>query len=622
MKLSLNWLNDYIPIRDMDYVEVAQKMIMFGFEDTRFDRELESLEDVVVGKILKIERHPNADKLSYCQVDSGTGVLNIVCGATNIQEGNIVPLALEGAKLPNGVILKKSKIRGVESQGMMCSQKELQYGSDASGIFILPQEWEVGKQVKDYLNDYIVSYEVKSNRPDLLSHVGVSRELSGLLSLPFLFPYIESDSDFISDVKIEIENAEDCGRYVGKVIQGVEVKESGDLIRFRMNALGLQPRNNIVDISNYVLFELGHPVHIFDKDKIEGGKVIVRRAKQGEEITLLDGNQYKLDDTILVIADAVKPLAVAGIMGGLDSAVTFETKNIFIESAHFNPVLIRRGAKKLGLQTDASYRFERGTDIKGLETVADRVAYLVKKESHGQISANIDVVKTKLPEEKVITIRVSRTNQILGAELSKGEIIKMLSDLHFKYIKDADDNIDFQIPDYRQDVYREIDLIEEVGKLFGYNNLNTTLPKLGIKDRRPNHQFEFNSLLREVLVGLGLTEVINISIFTEDNLKYYSNTENLITIRNPVGQFLNKLRPTLLTGLVRNLNRNLNRGRDSVKIFEIGSIFNKSEDSDLESESLSILLSGDFNEVHWREKKREVNFFDLKGIVELLGKRF
>jgi len=622
MKLSLNWLNDYIPIKGLDYEALSQKLIMFGFEDSEFNQELSSLESVVVGRILKIEKHPNADKLSYCQVDSGSGVVNVVCGAPNINEGDIVPLALEGAKLPNGVILKRSKIRGVESQGMMCSQKELLYGNDASGIFILPQEWEVGKKVKDYLNDYILSYEVKSNRPDLLSHVGFSRELSGFLSLPFLLPDIDSSSDFTPEFEIEVENAEDCGRYIGKLIQGVEVKQSGDLIKMRMNALGLQTRNNIVDISNYVLFELGHPVHIFDLEKIEGGKVIIRRARDGEEIVLLDGNSYKLDSSILVIADAVKPIAVAGVMGGLDSSVTFETKNIFIESAHFNPTLIRRAAKKLGLQTDASYRFERGTDIKSLDFVADRVTYLIKNEMSCRVSKNIDVLKKPLPEEQAVSIRISRTNKLLGSELTGEEIKQMLSGMHFKYLKEEDGSIYFQIPSYRGDVYREVDLIEEVGKLYGYNNLKSTLPVLGIKDRQPNHIFNFSTRLRSALTGYGLNEVINISIFTEEDIKYYFNLLDLITIRNPVGQFLNKLRPTLLYGLVRNLRRNLNRGRRSVKLFEIGSVFSKSSAGDLENQKLGILLSGDFREGTWRERGRELSFFDLKGLVEILCQRF
>ncbi len=621
MKISLNWLNDYIPINKFDNSEIESKMNMFGFEDTEIKPIFEGLEKVVIGKILKIEKHPNADKLSYCKVDSGFGELNIVCGAPNIKEGDIVPLALVGAVLPNGLKLKRSKIRGIASEGMMCSQKELNYGSDSDGIFILPPDWEVGKNLIDYLNDHIVSFEVKSNRPDLLNHVGLARDLSALLDMPIILPALKVREESSKSIDIEIENPEDCGRYVGKIIEDVEVKESVSFMKFRMNVLDLNTRNNLVDISNYVLFEYGHPVHIFDLDKIEGGKVIIRRARSGEKLLTLDGNTYELTNEMLVIADAVKPIAIAGVIGGEESAVTGTTTNVLIESAYFNPILIRRTAKKLGILTDSSYRFERGTDIKCLDFIANRVADLVSQYAGGTVCVNQDVFPLSVEEERVVSLRTERVNQILGIEIIKNDIISYLKKHQFKLKTEDGDALTFIIPSFRNDIYREIDLIEEVGKLYGYNKIKTTLPRFGMKERIPNPLIKFTTDLRSILIGFGLTETINISIFTEDNLKCYSKPEEEIIIRNPVGQFLNRLRPTLVPGLVRNLKRNKNKGEDVIKLFELGKVFSKSSSGvENEHESLSILLSGGIRDGSWKESNRSSSFFDLKGIVEILCK--
>ncbi|MCI0449827.1 MAG: phenylalanine--tRNA ligase subunit beta, partial [Chlorobi bacterium] len=481
MKISLNWLKQYVDV-NIPASELVKGFTNLGIEVESVENQAEKLKNFVIGKVIEKKKHPNADKLSVCKVDAGSGeLLNIVCGAPNVDSGQTVCVALVGAVIPNGEFeIKKAKIRGEASEGMICSSKELNLGNDHTGIMVLNTELPIGTPFADYLkhNDIIFEIAVTPNRGDLLSHLGIAREVGFLVNQPVKEPKIDlsvNSENIEKFIKVEVENPKGCYRYCGMMVMGVTVRESPEWLKNYLVSAGMRPINNIVDITNYVMMECGQPLHGFDYVKISGKKIIVENANQTKNFTTLDGKERKLREDVLLICDAEKAVALAGIMGGVNSEISDSTKDVFIESAYFDPVLTRKSSKFLALQSDSSYRFERGIDIERTEWACKRAAQLMAKTGGGEIASGmIDVYLTRL-ERLEVGLRISHLNKITGIEFKKENIIKLLEKISIKFLKETGGKLLFEIPQARrEDLQREVDLIEEVIRLHGYEKIEDT----------------------------------------------------------------------------------------------------------------------------------------------------
>ncbi|MFA4924802.1 MAG: phenylalanine--tRNA ligase subunit beta, partial [Ignavibacteriaceae bacterium] len=488
MKISLNWLKEYIDLSDISVDEIVSKLTMSGLEVESVENQLEMFKNFIVGFVEEKENHPNADKLSLCIVNNGTEKLKVVCGAPNVAAGQKIVFAQVGAIIPtSGMKISKAKIRGTESNGMICSESELGLSEDHSGIIVLDPSIKEGTSVSEalHLNDVLFEIGVTPNRADALSHIGVARDLVAIfqreLKLPksppspqkgvAKFPSLREGlgmgfNDFAS---IEIVDAENCPRYSAKVLLNVEIKDSPDWLKRRLKSIGLRPINNIVDVTNFVLHEIGQPLHAFDLDKLSQQKIVVKKAEADSLFTTLDAKQRKLNENVLLICDGEKPVAVAGVMGGENSEVTSSTKNILIESAYFNPTSIRKTSKYLGLSTDASYRFERGTDPSNTVYAAERAAQLMAELSGGGVvDGCIDVYPNHI-SEKEITLRFHQVERVLGYSIPKEKIKNILSSLGFEMKNVSEESMTVLTPTFRPDIDREIDLIEEIARINGYD---------------------------------------------------------------------------------------------------------------------------------------------------------
>ena len=485
MKISLNWLKDYISgleINNEDseksMVSLQNKMISIGLDIEGIENEGEIYKNFVTGEVIEKQKHPNADKLSLCKVNVGDKILSIVCGAQNVEAGQKVCVAMIGAIIPNGEFeIKKSKIRGELSEGMICSEKELNFEETIDGILVLDNDTKPGVNFADHINanDIVIEIGITPNRGDLFSHFGVAREIAALYDLKIKIPEIkinETGSKTEELVNISIENNELCRRFTGRVIKNVEIKESPEWLQKRIKAIGLRPRNNIVDITNFVMFETGQPLHAFDFDKIRGKKIIVKNAKNGDKFTTLDSKERELNSESIMVCDGEGYSGIAGIMGGELSEITNDTKNVFLESAYFDPVAVRKNSRKLGLQTDASQRFERGVDIDMVKYASLRATQLINEIAGGEVSSGIyDVYDNKFEKLKV-GLRAEKVNNLIGIEFTEEKIIEILSKIEINFIGREKDQLQFEIPEFRRlDIEREVDLIEEVARIYGYDNI-------------------------------------------------------------------------------------------------------------------------------------------------------
>ncbi len=633
MLVSLEWLKQYVDF-DLTPEELAEKLTMVGLEVAEIKtRSTKGLDKVVVGKIVSHKAHPNADKLSLCEVDIGTGEnLSVVCGAPNAREGMLSPLALVGAELPNGMTIKPAKLRGVESNGMLCSEIELNIGDDASGIMDLPTEFKVGTPLPDALrlDDVIFDIELTPNRSDCLSIFGIAREVSAITGNPLKRPKIDfqEGATKASDLTSVTINAPDlCPRYAARLVLGAKIGPSPYWMRKRLESVGLRSISNVVDVTNYVLIEFGHPLHAFNFDNLNEKRIIVRRANDGEKMSTLDEQERSLNSDMLVIADAKEAVAVAGVMGGASSEVTEETTNILIESAYFNPVSISKTSKALGMHTEASHRFERGTDIEGLIIALNRTAQLIQQLGGGEICSGI-VDTYPEPSEKIVAkLRPERTNSDLGTDLNIDEMQKILTSLEFPTEKDHD-SLNVTIPTFRPDVEREIDVVEEIARHYGYNNIPVTMPASEIPpisdaENLTRNKYSFRSRLRNILTACGLMEVLNYSFHGSDvfdmmNLAEDSKYRNALRLRNPLSEKQSTIRTTLMPLLLENVIYNINRRIDEIRIFEIGRVFHPKTDGKQpnEPEFISGLITGSIGSQEWNQPTRQVDFFDMKGIVE------
>ena len=633
MNVTLNWLKTYIDF-EFSPSELADRLTMLGVEVESVKQLGAELEGVIVGSVTSIRPHPNADKLVLCQVDTGgTEELQIVCGAPNVREGMLAPVATIGATLPVGLTIKRAKLRGETSQGMLCSEKELGLSDDAAGLMELPTDTHLGIPLSEALglDDVVFELEITPNRPDCLSLIGVAREIRAETGNPLKLPTVDlkESSTNAGDLTSVTINAPDlCPRYAARVIQGVKVAESPAWLQQRLESVGIGVINNIVDVTNFVLMEYGQPLHAFDYDKLTENRIVVRRATDIEQITTLDEVERELTPDMLVIADAEKPVALAGIMGGYDSEITETTCDVLLESAYFNPSSVRATAKALGISTEASYRFERGADPGVVLAALDRAAQLIAELAGGTVcEGTVDVYPGQQPLTQ-IQLRPERVNFVLGTMLEAAEMVQILNRLGFD-VDTTGEVYQVTVPTFRSDVTREIDLIEEIARVHGYDNIPTTLPKGDIPVPVPNSKTEVRRCIKYFLLAAGMMEAVNYSFcdpncFDKIRLDVDDPLRNTLRLRNPLSPEMSVLRTTLTPGLLENAQHNRNHQIDTIAIFEIGGVFvhdGESGRSDLriatlEPERVAGVLAGQIGEGVYSDPYRPPDFFDIKGLVE------
>lgn len=627
MKVSLNWLRDYVEI-PMEVSELANLLTMAGLEVEQVHQIAAGFEKIVVAEIRSIQKHPNADRLSLVEVVTESNKFSVVCGATNIAEGQKVPLALVGAKLPNGMEIKQSKIRGVISEGMLCSEAELGLGNDASGIMILPGPLKLGENLADALGlaDTVLEISVTPNRSDCLSIIGIAREIAALTNQKIrypTFPDYPKEGEIHKKTSVTILDPDLCPRYVAKMIEGIKVGPSPYWMRSRLENVGVRSINNVVDVTNYVMMEYGQPLHAFDFDLLEEGRIVVRRANEGEEFITLDGVKRKLDSEMLMICDGVKPVAIAGVMGGLNSEIKEDTKNVLLESAYFNPANNRRTAKKLGLETEAAFRFGRGIDYGACLVVANRAAKLIEELAGGRVVEGSVDAYPKQMKPKPINLRIKRIHHVLGLEIPKSFVRRYLENLELKVEEKEDDIFMVTPPSFRQDLEREIDLIEEVARLNGYDKIPVTLPKSPPSARAINRELILERKAINVMVNHGYHEVITYSFISPSfanmiQLPQEDTKRRPLRIINPLSEDLSVMRTTLIPGLLETARYNLSRKNTNLRIFELKKVFIPEEGEKLPKEIkfLSGLAMGFDLDPNWISPPREIDFFDIKGCIE------
>lgn len=629
MKVSLDWLKQYVSAA-MPPAELADRLTMAGLEVEGIIHRFDYLETVVVGRITEVHPHPNADRLSVCRVDAGGRMRSVVCGAPNAKPGVAAPLALPGTLLPGGLHVTETAIRGVISEGMLCSRTELELGSDASGIMELEPDAEAGQSLAEILNlpDTVFEIGLTPNRPDCLSILGVAREVAAMtgdrMTPPDItLPAAQGDIHEITSVTIEAPDL--CPRYAAIMLEDIAVAPSPEWLQNRLRSVDLKPINNIVDITNFVMMETGQPLHAFDFDLLAGHRIVVKTAAEGETFTTLDGRKRILSSETLMICDGEKPVAVAGIMGGENSEINENTRRVLIESACFNPVSVRRTAKRLGLATDASHRFERGVDPDGTVRAAKRAARLMAKIGGGTLVGGLIDVHPRPGKKNTIRLSTAGTNRHLGTALDTREIARCLESIEFKVDAAGSGELMVTPPSFRVDVSRPEDLMEEVARLWGYNRIQTTFPKITAGTMLPLQGLPVKDRIKDQMAGSGFSEVISYS-FTDasacDRLGLADNDprRRVLDIINPLSEDQAVMRTTLVSGLLETMKRNIHRQNRNLKLFELGKIFlSRGPDRQPEEiEKISALWTGSRYEPAWHAQPEACDFYDLKGVVENL----
>ncbi|MGA1741884.1 MAG: phenylalanine--tRNA ligase subunit beta [Pseudohongiellaceae bacterium] len=619
MKFSENWLREWVNPK-ISTEELVAQLTMAGLEVDSVEPAANKFTGVVVGEVLSVEKHPDADKLNVCQVSSGKENFQVVCGAPNVAAGQKVPFALVGAELADDFKIKQAKLRGLESNGMLCSAEELGLAEKSDGILELPLDATVGQDFRDYLNldDSIIDVDLTPNRGDCLSVQGIAREAAVLNKTSVSTPELDEVASTIDDVfPVELLSPVDCPRYLGRVIKNVDVSAVSPVwLKEKLRRSGIRSIDPAVDVTNYVMLELGQPLHAFDLDILSKG-IRVRRANKAEKLVLLDGREVELNEETLVIADHEKALAIAGVMGGEHSGVSKNTNHLFLESAFFNPLSIAGKARNYGMHTDASHRFERGVDYELPRLAIERATRLLLDIVGGE-PGPVVVTDAELPESRTVKLRASKVLGLLGLDIPAADIEDILSRLGLEVIeKDAGSWL-FKVPSWRFDISIEADLIEEVARVYGYDNLPISR---STTDSRLNSSSE-NKLsikqLRRRLISLGYQEVISYS-FVEPELESSLSLpqSDAITLSNPISSEMSVMRRSLWPGLIQTLKHNQNRQQDRVRIFESGLVFSKTDAIQQEA-MLGGLIWGNQSPEQWGEKGRPVDFYDIKGDVESL----
>ena len=624
MNVSIKWLKEYVGF-DLSPEALADRLLMLGMEIESIKQLGEGLDRVVVGRINTVEKHPKADKLVLCNVEVGSGTdAQIVCGAPNAREGLVAPVALVGAQLPNGLTIKRAKIRGEESSGMLCSQQELAISDEASGLMELPEDTQIGAPIVEALglDDVVLELEITPNRPDCLSMIGVAREISVTTGNPLTLPEIDVQEETVDThnlTGVTIEDPALCPRYAARVIRGVKIAPSPVWLQRRLEAIGVGTINNIVDITNYVLMEYGHPLHAFDYHRLTENRIVVRRAKSGETLKTIDAEERELTPDMLVIADAKNPVALAGVMGGFDSEITDQTVDVLLESAYFHPPSIRKTSKALGMHTEASHRFERGADPEGVIPAINRAAQLIVEIAGGEVcSGIIDVYPGKRASTN-IQLRPERVNFVLGTEIAHDDIRDILTRLGFA----VSDAFEVTVPTFRPDVGQEIDLVEEIARVYGFDNIPTTLPRGDIPIPKVEPKADLRERVKTYLLQCGMMEAMNYAFYHPDVFDRIrlSSTDPLrqaVQIANPLSADQSIMRTTLLPSLLANAQRNRNHQINDVQFFECSKVFipNGTDEYPNEPERVAGMITGNLGAGVYGDPLRPADFFDIKGIVE------
>src|SRR6266536_3192238 len=615
MKFSVNWLREFVDLPEKPE-EIADLLTRAGVETENIETRGAKIEQVIVSKIVASSRHPNADRLTVCEVDDGSGTKRqIVCGATNYKVGDKIPLALPGAKLPNGTEIRKSKLRGVESAGMLCSPIELGLGEDASGLLILSPEAKIGAPIGDlFPADTIFDVEITPNRGDLLSHFGLAREIAALTEKKLKSTARESKIP-VKKTGVTITSTHECPFFSARKIDNVTVGPSPQWLRAKIESVGIRSINNIVDISNFVMLELGQPTHAFDADKLTGS-INMRLARDGEKFLALDGKTYTLKQDNCVVADQERAIGIGGVMGGEETEVTDSTKNILLEAAYFLPSSIRRTAHNLNLPSDASYRFERGVDPEMILRASHRATELIREIAGGTPAKEIHVAG-KLPADPAnVSLSYEKCDRVIGVAIKPKTVDEILTHFGLKKTKSTSKDGTWKIPSFRRDLQRDVDLIEEVVRAYGIDKIPGTTRGRFMPTSPADRSHDLETLfLREGLAGCGLSVVRTSKLISRSASAF---SEGAIKLRNPLSEDHVALRPSLISGLLAVLERNIRAGAESVSIFEIGRVF--IPPSGKEERHLGILLWGNVASApNWRSQtRRTLDFFDLKGALECI----
>ena len=627
MKVSLSWLKEYVPI-NMAVADLADALTMAGLEVEAVEDRYAHLETIVVGQVVDVLPHPNADRLKLCRVDGGNGIVPVVCGAPNVATGLNVPLARVGTRLPDGTLLAKTVIRGETSEGMLCSQIELGLGLDGSGLMILDGDSQPGISLKAALNlsDTTLEIGLTPNRPDCLSMMGVAREIAviqGVKMNPPVFSLPDAQGDINAFTSVTIEAPDHCPRYAARLLEGITVAPSPPWLQDRLRSVGVRPINNLVDVTNFVMLETGQPLHAFDFDHLAGHRIVVRTAAEGEPFTTLDQKARLLSGQMLMICDGEKPVAVGGVMGGLNSEIEETTTRVLVESACFDPVSIRKTAKALGLNTDASHRFERGVDPDGTLFALNRAAGLMAELSQGRLVSGVidEDFRTSGPLE--LSLSVCATNNLLGTDVDRDRMASLLESVAFKVQSDGEDGLQVQVPSFRVDVARPQDLMEEVARLSGYNQIPITFPGLPAQGTTPSLLMVRRNQVRDMLSGLGFSETINYSFISADScdrirLAADDSRRRHVALRNPISEEQSVMRTTLVPGILEAAQRNISRQQNSLRLFEVGKVFLPQPDAllPMEKEMLVGLWTGPRVKAAWHTQEKACDYFDIKGAVE------
>lgn len=645
MNISYNWLKEYVDF-DLTPDEVATALTSIGLETGSVD-EVQTikggLEGLVIGEVLTCEPHPNSDHMHVTTVNLGQGEpVQIVCGAPNVAAGQKVVVATLGTKLYDGdecFTIKKSKLRGVESIGMICAEDEIGLGTGHAGIIVLPETAVPGTLAKDYYNiksDYVLEVDITPNRADACSHYGVARDLcayllqngkQATLKRPSVDAFAVENHDL--DIKVTVENTVACPRYAGVTVKGVTVKESPEWLQNKLRVIGLRPINNVVDITNYIVHAFGQPLHCFDADKIKGGEVIVKTLPEGTPFVTLDGVERKLSERDLMICDKEEPMCIAGVFGGLDSGSTEDTKDVFLESAYFHPTWVRKTARRHGLNTDASFRFERGIDPNITIYCLKLAAMMVKELAGGTVSSEIKDVLVAPAKDFRVELAYEKVNSLIGKVIPVDTIKSIISSLEMKIVDETAEGLTLDVPPYRVDVQRDCDVIEDILRIYGYNNVEipTTLKSSLTTKGESDKSNKLQNLVAEQLVGCGFNEILNNSLTRAayyDNLENYP-AKNLVMLLNPLSADLNAMRQTLLFGGLESISHNANRKNADLKFFEFGNCYHYNEDKKnpekvlapyTEDYHLGMWVTGKRVSNSWAHPDEETSVYELKAYVE------
>jgi phenylalanyl-tRNA synthetase beta chain len=629
MKVSLSWLRSYVDIR-MDVEALANMLTMAGLEvDAVYDR-YEFLNTVLVGEITSITPHPKADKLKLCQVQAGRKSYQVVCGAPNAGAGMAAPLALPGTELIDGTLLTEGTIRGQKSQGMLCSEAELGLGTDSSGLMELDRSLASGTPLNKALDlsDAVLEIDLTPNRPDCLSILGVAREIAGYQGQPIkraelhLPPTEGTIEDYTS---VTIEAPDHCPRYTARLIENLAVRPSPFWLQERLLSVGLRPINNLVDVTNFVMMETGQPLHAFDFDQLAGHRIIVRTAEAGEAFTTLDEKPRIMNEETLMICDGEKPVGIGGVMGGMNSEIQDGTTRVLLESAYFDPISIRKTAKRLGLNTDAAHRFERGVDPHGTLYALDRAAALMAELGDGRLIGDAIDVRQDLAQPQAIELNVDAANRLLGTDLTQQAMADLLSAIEFRVDSPDSRTLMVHPPSFRVDVSRPEDLMEEIARRHGYDNIPTTFPPIPAVSHESHPLLRQRQCIRNYLTGMGFSEAINYSFVHRESCDRLRMPDNdprrkLVNILNPLTEDQAVMRTTLISGLLETMGRNLAHQSKTLKLFETGNVFIDQNTGGLpqETEMLAGLWTGDRYAAGWHTKAVPCDFYDLKGVIENL----